>query len=1178
MRFSVVVFYKYQAIIWVFFICFLSLFNPLRINPLNISSNINHQKSLEKENSIQLSNKTETTPKFNEIKFYDSPIPYEIEQYTQKHVKTSHQKYLNTTSNTNVSIEAEIINSSFNIISDAENGDNEWINDIEPNYGTVNVTKIPTKTNAFFQLNFTENNQTPASGISNAKFILNSTPDPTSYSTNVSFDFQIPSLSSGLINSPHTLALEFRFNNASIYFILSDFGSNLGEFLEENLTRPIGSDSLYILCNETVPLNWRRISYNITRLITTYFSPVELSKFSQLETLFCYMFAFTPNYHLTLGLDNLTYISMLPSNYSIIYSIGTTNITTNNGKLRFNSTLGNFTFCANENSPWNNSLQSYINLSLIRKTETEGVQIITNWNETSVKIRLDLEVPDLMDNISLSSYIHIFLPSDWTEIAIVNHSSSVELLKLLYDTKIFNEFIIGRHYTINMSNYDFVYVEAWGPNYFSNIVTPTDIRWNQIIEIRGDLKYSLPGHISLFIHNNYSFVYHQTTLPMINSTFVFFNLKISEQFPLGILKLTLNWSNSLENGIYEKIIYIHEDINSESMILFHTPKNIEIFQYEQVLINLSLLRNGEKYVSKKTLVLLLKGNEYFSFSQSLTTDYILNISHILWFPGEYSLEIVASDGSEFFATDKVNLSVQAALVTWTFENLKSSLIRNENISFRIYSYLQPQDGNFYILSGLEIKIWINDTLKAECRTNLEGFVDISFDIEDINLGNWLYVSLVGNLEGKILKYDTLMFSFSNETILNDRERVNLQEITKSIVKANKTFFVYFSIDYPNNNSNWYIPIESISQNIRSAYILRDNFIIGTQIYTQYIIWNLKANQTINDVLILELLSPTIYVDKKEISKEFRMQIIVTSQIMIQNFSLQIDLGFFDFFLTNLSLFDSLNRDITLLFPLTIKGSTITISNINIISGIEVTYFLEGYIQEVKIEVFKPFKLVYFYNESISGSWIVSRTMNFTFTVEYSLLNGGTRFSQNNSLMSLSNGSMVISTTLPPQRWNSSISIQLFVEYSTKLREESTVQNCTIIDPFVPILSYSIEYFNNNITVHTFAYEPEKASGVKNVSVQTQNQIFGFSSIKNYHYVFEIPQNVVDHQYILIEVEDFAGNVALSDFIEIDRISTSSSAFFGVFNSQSIFSVFLSAAIISGIIITRQIKKQKTSFL
>jgi hypothetical protein len=612
------------------------------------------------------------------------------------------------------------------------------------------------------------------------------------------------------------------------------------------------------------------------------------------------------------------------------------------------------------------------------------------------------------------------------------------------------------------------------------------------------------------------------------------------------------------------------------MIQFHTPRTIEIFQYEQVFVNLSLLKNGVKYLSNETLVLLLKGDEYFSFSQSHNVDYILNISHVLWPPGEYSLEIIASDGAEFFATDKFNLSVQTALVTWTFENLESSVTRNENISFRVYSYIQPQDGNFYILPGLKIKTWVNDTLKAEHRTNLKGFVDISFDIEDMNPGNWIYISLVGSLEGKILKYVTLMFSLSNETILNDREKVHPQEITKSMVKANYTFFMYFSIEYPNNNSNWYISIESISQNIRSAYILRNNLVIGTQIYSQYLTWDLKANDTTKDILVLELLSPTVYIAKKEFSKKIGMQLTVTSQITIQNFSLQIDLGIMDFFLTNLSLFDSLNREITLLFPLTITGSIISISNINIISGIDITYFLEGYIQEVEIEALDPFKLFYHYNESISGSWILSNSMNFTFTVKYSLLDGGIRFCQNNSIMSLSNGSMVISTTIPPQKWNTSISIQLLVEYSNSLREESTAQNFTIIDPFAPLVTYSIEYFDDRIKLHTLAFEPEKASGIKNVSVQSESQILAFNTVKSYYYVFEFPRNLIDHQYIFVKVEDFAGNIASSDFIKINEISSSSSTEF--LNSQSIFSVILTTMVISGIFITRQIKKQKMSFL
>ncbi|UCC18309.1 MAG: hypothetical protein JSV62_09350, partial [Promethearchaeota archaeon] len=1060
------------------------------------------------------------------------------------------------------------------IFSNAENGNNDWKNYIEPDYGIVNLTKINKGNNAFYRLNFTENNQTPASGITNIKFNVSSNPSPANFPTVISFDFQIPAFSPELIDSPHTLALEFRFNNASINFILSDYGSNLGELLEENVTKPLGSDSLYILCNESAPLDWRHISYNISRLIEAYFSPAEYYKFSDLKTLFCYMFAFTSGYNLTLDIDNIEYFTTLNPIIPIIYNLEGFNISTVTGKLNFNSTMGNITFIAYENSPWNNSLQTYLNVTFIRKKEFDGYHIAEHWNETHVKIQLDMNYSDLIENASFS-VIHVVLPSDWTNLTIFNQSLSIEFFN---ETHYLNDYIIGNHYQINSLGLNWIIIEAWGPNYFSNIKAPADINRNEIIQIRGDLRYPLPGNINLFLHNA-SFNYHQTTLVMVNSTFIFSAIEINDFFPLGLLHLTLNWSNSLEYGIYEQLIYIHENTSELSTILFQSPQYLEIYQFESLVVNLSLHQNGEKYATNNTVVFLLNEDECLYFSRTPGNDFILNSTQIIWDPGEYILEIFASDGVDFFAKDNLNLTIQPASIVWTFENLPNQVLRNENISFRLYSYLQPQDsGIFYIFSGLVIQLRINDTIEAEYITNLDGYFDVFFNVNYTALNDYLHICLIGLVKEKVFKFQTIAISISNEMNPSTGERAYIHEIMRTQARANKTFHIYYNIEYSTNNSSWYVPIESFSRNLISAFVLRNNYVVGTQIEDHYLIWNLEANQTIQDTLVLVLPCPTVYSAPEKISENFRIKITVFSDITVNNYSIDIDLSFLGFPFMNISLLDSLERDITNLFPTIYERYIISILQLNIIGGIEITYFLEGYFQEMDIKILKPFRSSYAYNESITGSWRIFLPINFSYSVYYSIQGLGSQICHNTSLTVFSNNSAIITASLPPQRWNDSISIQLFVAYFSNLIETSLVQNFTISDPFVPLLDYSIESRGNRLRISIFAFEPEKASGIENVSVVTENKRFVAASSTPGYYIFEIPLKEIESQHIKIIVVDLAGNEVSTDYIDLIKYINSVQDLNEFLNPQIISTAVFSLVLVSGIFISRVIKKRKSTII
>ncbi|UCG00571.1 MAG: hypothetical protein JSW11_13190 [Candidatus Heimdallarchaeota archaeon] len=1123
------------------------------------------------EDDLQAIQKNRPNLEINDLT--GEPMQYYIEQGENFELKTNETKVMLTTSETNVSIRSRAINSSFQLISTGNNSSNEWKNDTE--YGNVNVSTILLGNEKVFRLSFV-NRSVFDSGVNNSKFLVSSNPSLINFPTIISFDFRIPFLSQELLNSSHTLSLDFKFNNGKITFILSDWGGTLSgegfEEVEEDIIYDNRSSSIYVLCNETSPfMNWRHISHNITRIITANLPPEDYPNFSNLKSLFCHMITYIP-YNLTLDINDITYFTSLPPYPPINYTIGETMVFTDNGTLSYDSRMENFTLSASEEYPWKNNSQTYLDVNVTRTKSLESFCEFIEWNETKVRINVAINIPNILKNASFSN-IHIILPSDWMNITFLNESNT---LKFYNQTKMLNEFILGNHWQINVFGIVWGILEAWAPNYFSNVEVPTDVCRNEIILLRGYLRYPLSGDINLYLQNG-SFTFHQTTLPMINSTFIFPEITITEEFPLGLLQLTLNWSNSWEFGIFEKLIYIHEQGSSSSHILFQSAQTIDIHQFESFSINLSLLQNGETYSSNSTIVFLMKGSDCLFFSHLSLNNYILNVSHVTWDPGNYSIDVIASDGSLFFAKDMLNLTIKPASIFWSFENLKSTLAQNESIAFRLYSYINPQgDDYFKILSGLTIRIWINATINSIFETNSEGFVDIYCDFTYTTNSDYLQVVIEGMLEGEVCKLQTLLFLLSNETSLSDGDRAYIHEIMRSPIKANETFYVYYQIDYSTNNSKWFVHIESFSNVVLSAYILRDNYIIGTDIENDLLVWTLEASQLNDDILVIELPGPTALVIEESISKKFRFKLEVFSEITTNNYSIDINLKFLGFPFSNLSLFDSLNRNVTDLFPITIKGEIVSLFQFNIIGGFEICYFLEGYLHELNIIIRKPFQASYSYNESIFGSWRINTPIEFSYMVSYSILGLGSWECYNTSLEVLPNSTSVITAFLPPQNWNSTISIQLIVKYFSDLLLVSPLQNFTIRDPFPPMLDYSIELLADIVRIHAYVFEPEKASGIKNVSLLNGDQDITATLLSLNHYIFDISKNTIHSP--VIKVTDWAENERLAEFTHITRFFSNSPSLLKVVESQYLLPLLFSITIIGGIFISRIIKKRKTTIL
>ncbi|MFX0122324.1 MAG: hypothetical protein ACFFAE_01715 [Candidatus Hodarchaeota archaeon] len=1142
-----------------------TLFSPNRLYP-------NHKQLLEEE-KFQMIHKNVPNIKINNLT--EEPIQYWVEQGVKFELKTSELKLILTTSETNVSIQSKVINSSFQILSSGNNSA-EWKN--ETGYGDVNVSTILVDNENVFRLNFSNKSifDPYDSGVNNTKFQVSPNPSPVSFPTFISFDFRIPFPIQELINTTHTLSLDFGFNNGTIKFILSDYngtytyrGEKFRE-LEENVIYDDISCSIYILCNETAPFSWRHISQNITRLIS-HLSPLEYPNFSSLQTLFCHISFYNhTQYKLTLDINDLEYFTFLSPCPPINYIIGETMVFADNGSLSFDSIMENFTLIAQDESAWKNNSQTYIEVNISRTKNFESFVLLKDWNDTKIRVNLFLDIPSILESASFS-IIHVLLPFDWINITLPNQS----VVFMFYNkTKMLNEFILGKFYQANVYGIEWSILEAWTPNYFSNIKVTSDVRRNEVFELRGNIRYPLTGDINLYLQNG-SFLFHQTTIPMINSTFIFPDIMITEQFPLGILQLTLNWSNSWEFGMYEQLIYVYEQGGINSVILFQSSQELDIYQFETFLINLSLLQNGEEYCTNSTMVFLIRGGDCLFFSHISSNNFILNVSHVIWDPGFYIIDIIASDGSLFFAKDTLNLTIRAASIFWSFENLQNILSENESINFRLYSYIKPQDADYYkILSGLTIRIWINATIISYFQTNPEGFVDIFFDYQYPTLDDYLQVAIEGMFEGEVVKLQTLLFLISNETSSSGGDRAYIHEIMRSPVKANETYYVYYQIEYPSNNSNWFVPVESFRNVLLSAYILRDSYIIGTKIEDYLLSWTLKANQSNHDIMVLELPGPTLLVEKESVLEKFRFKLEIFSKITISNFSIEINLVFLGFSFSNISLFDSLSRNITDLYPITIKGAIIYLFQFNIIGGFEICYFLEGYLQEMDIVIRKPFKSSYIYNESIVGSWRINTPIGHAYFVLYSILGLGTWECYNTSVEVLPNLTSVITAVLPPQSWNTTVSIQLVVKYFSDLIIASSFQNFIIYDPFPPTLDYSVELLGSMIKIHAFVYEPEKASGIKNVSLLIGDQSIKSTFLSLNHYCFDISTKTVD--FPVIKVIDWAGNEISTEFIDINDFFSNPPSLLELIESQYFFPILFSITMICGILVLRIIKKKRTT--
>ena len=1137
-----------------------SLYRQEKLKPSNA------QALQEYTNSYETTRKNIQTTSPNQ-----SQVPYNCEQRSELNFTSRELLSINNTNKCPTYLKSEILYSSYNIESSISTEETIWVNNIEPDYGEVNITKIISPDTPFYRLNFSENNVTPASGASNINFINISNPPPFNYSTFVSFEFQIPILNESLLNEGHSLVMELRFNNASINFVLSDNGSVFGEPLEEGVYKP-GSNSLYIVSNNSYPCNWVVISKNITRLITTYFPPSAQSWFTQIETLFCYLFAFVQDYNVILDIKWFNLTTSLSLDCPIIYDLGNYSIFSENGSFQHEYNISDILIQAIENTSWVNNQITIFKLSIVRDVNLFTQPNVIDWNATSLQLQFLLVCPELF-SIPHSRFILINLPSDWYSIEPINSSATIEKLN---QVELLSGDITGFTYLFSIQEDINLTVQCQTINYFLNIDAPTSITRYNRLDVFGILMKPLPGTIHLYILNQtvYSM---QTTLSMLNGSFIFPSISITDTIPLGFVELKINWSCGYEQGIYHNLLYIHQTTIDESSIVLTTPEDYELYQYDTFSVNLSLYRNDQIYESDSTLVYCIIGLEMYKLNRSLSGFYYISVDHILWQPRVYNVSIIASDSQNFFAERNLNLTVYPAVLDWYIDDIPIILDRDIDLSFEIDVFICASGGGTqWPAVGIGLTILLNESTIIKTTTDLFGHVSIIIPFDSFTNFDVIELILILTIKDALMKVYHTSIEISDIHLNNDRFHPTINEYSRTSISSNGSFYRFYYVNYSTNASQWYILLDEINGIPISAFLIRDDYALDVTISGDMLVWDYQSNSSDTDTLVLEFLGPMVYYSIIQENNSFFIHLESYSNFTITNYTLKLNLDFIKFPIGAISILDILGRNITNRFDIIVLNSIIFLKNLSINPGIKANYFLEVIIILPSIYIEEEFKAKYAYDEIVFGSWKFNSPNNFSYSVIYTIVDYSHSVNENTSLSKLSNGTFLVKTWLPLLRWNSTVTIQLFLFYPNEVQASSIIQRVEIIDPYPPYCSYFVDFQSRDYELHLVVYESDLGSGLNTVQVFTPKDNYSVNFLALNHYFVRIPKNTNHIENITVIVKDWAGN---ENLIILDRNLFSSPTSSGqIIDPSIVLSSIFSMLLISGVSISKYVKKRKSSIL
>ncbi len=1102
----------------------------------------------------------------------DIRIPYTTQQSTSINLTSKNLFFFNSSYSSNISLESTPKSSSFNIHSVPIDENFSWKNNVEPDYGEVEVFKNLTDPIPHYRLNFSENNVTPVSGITNIDFNVTTNPFLCNYSTKFSFGYRIPFFDSRLVDEVHSLVLELRFNNGSLNFILADKGSHFGDPLEPSIYKP-GSNALYILCNESDQSNWITNTYNISHLITRYFLPSEYSMFSQINSVFCYMFAFIPEFDVSLDIMGINYTStLLPNESSVTYHINDVIIHSENVSLKYDLFSDNVSIQVIENSLWNSYQSTQFNLTITRTYEEYCSPSILSWNNSFVQISMNLSIPHLF-LLPLSSHLLFKLPIDWTFLENSNNTASFEILE---NSEIPPDDVTRFFYRFSTENNNYLVLRFETPNYVETVTNPTIISSNEWFQISGKLLHSIPGILNLYLMNQTIF-YYDTTVCMLNGSFLFPMGYLDDQFPTGAINLLVNLSSQYQFGFYQQIVHIYSEEIENYQIKLHTPENMEVFQYDPLFINLSLYKNHQQYLNSDILVIAVLNDFIHEFDEVSNGFYNLIVNHIIWPPQKWNLTIIASNGVDFHASKKINLTIFPVQVSWDIQGIPENLNPNDNISIHVNMYITPHEGGTnWPLCKADLKVWINNTLMQYSQTDNFGYANIFIPTNGFNSSKLLNMILVAQIEDKILKMNTTSISVSTNSTPYDRIQPLIDKIGKTPIKSNSTFYHIYNVTYPINGTSWYISLNKFLNKPITAYLIRNDFVFELDVNDQSLTWDLSTNPFVNDTLVVEFQGPTVLSTVSEDSLSYEIHIECLSNGTIMNYSIVLELDFIKFPLKEIYIRDFLNRDITSKFEIEIIDSFLYLRNLSIISNVAVEYFVLVHFEVPAIDLLTNLKELYAYNESIIGRWRFSTTADFSFRVIYTLQDEYVSECRNTTLQSLMNDTYIVEAFFQNFKWNSTVIVAMELKFSDETHSISSEQTFTIMDPFSPKYSYYLDSNNNDIYLHLFTSEPELSSGVKEITCTYLGSHYSPIKLTSNHHLIEFQNAYSQNGKINVTISDWAGNT-ISFYIDL-MLEMDSRRSRSIIDPTIFLPSIFSLLVISAIFSFRFIRKRQNAIL
>jgi hypothetical protein len=1110
------------------------------------------------------------------------PILSDLESFTVENVEYTGEQNcsyffrskdtisLNSSSLSEINLELIPISSRFSLNSEENDGNISWINGLEPGSGEVDVQLDSSDELPYYEFLFADNNESPISGITNKNFIDCINPLLFNHSTFFSFEYRNLNLTKEHSNSIHSITLELRFNNGSINFLLSDNGSSLGVPVEENIFKP-SFNSLYIKLNHTNNNGWKKFTFNITKLLETYFTPSEFNMFSNIASLYFYSFAFIPAYNFTLDVREVNYTTILPGINPFDYYINNSIVESVAGTFLYETYSKNLDIQVLEATIWQENQFSQFELKLIRRIDLSTTPSIATWNHTKIMMELNVSFPQLIPS---PNYTNLFvkLPNDWILQGFKNFSYTfinVGVIDLLDGS------VSGFLYKSVLNFSKNLNLICYSTNFITSVSAPSVVSHYEVYKIRGELLKPNFGSINLYIKNDTIFSY-QTTMAMMNGTFEFLILRIEETIPIGTHIIEINWYYQYEYGIYEQLVYVSSNISENTSINLYTGNYIEIFRFEPLVINLSLMTNGIVINNSEITVFFYIDTNIVFFNHSSPYFYTIHVKHVSWNPGSYNLTLIASYGNNFFCNQTVSLEIYSSTLEIMFDNSPQKAYRGFDLSLKSNVAILPSGvGISWVADEFDLHYWINDAKFLQSKTDAYGVSEITIPSDFFSDFSYFQLTVILQLDEVILEIESYPIQVLNSSFLEGRILPEILESSRSSAISNQSYYQIYEIRYPKTGSDWYFTVLNSSTTPISAYLIHNDQSIEVEIIDNYIIWDVISILNSTDTLLLEYNGPLVYFNILNQAPNLFIRLECYSSHLLMDYSLELDLTFIQFPFYQITLLDFLKRNISNSYQFHIIDSLLTIHNLNILGGLTAIYYLNISCEIPKIEIYENIKETHVYNDSIEGSWIFSTKTPFHFAVLYNIPNLYSSKCLNTSITILENDTFIISAIFPKFKWNTTIFISLEVYFTNDITSTSQIQKTIIIDPFSSQFSYFLNSSLNFYNLYLFINEPDLSSGLKDVTCKYSGISYNVTRATSTYHLLVISINRFSNN-IIVNITDFAGNQKIGKIL-IPPNNYSSN----IIPDLEIYSILPSIStiiIIIGILVVKMVKKEKPVIL